>query len=114
MLERRGGLDLLDEPLGAEHGGELGLQDLDRDLAVVLEVLGQVDRGHPALAELALDPVAVGEGRGEASRNWRHAHLPSRIGRSSVNQFRTSTSRLAAELAGIRPKKKVRPSRAMP
>ena len=56
------------EPLGAEHGGELGLEDLERDLAVVLEVLGEVDGGHAALAQLALDAVAVGEGGGEASR----------------------------------------------
>ena len=38
---------------------ELGAEHLDRDLAVVLEVLGEVDRGHAAPAELALDPVAV-------------------------------------------------------
>jgi hypothetical protein len=36
---RRGAdLDLLDEPVGAEDGGQLGFQDLDGDLAVVLEV----------------------------------------------------------------------------
>jgi hypothetical protein len=32
----------------------------------VLEVFGQVDRGHPAPAELALDPVAVGQSSLEA------------------------------------------------
>ena len=42
------------------------MQDLDGDLAAVLEVLGEVDGGHAALAELALEAVAVGEGRGEA------------------------------------------------
>ena len=41
-------------------------QHLDRDLAVVLEVLRQVDRGHPACAELALEAVAVGQRGGEA------------------------------------------------
>ena len=49
------------EPLGAEYRGELGMKDLDRDLAVVLEIVRQVDRRHPARAELALDAVAVGE-----------------------------------------------------
>ena len=58
----RGDLDLPQEPSGAERGGELGPQHLDRDLAVVLEVLGEIDGGHAALAELALDAVAVGEG----------------------------------------------------
>jgi hypothetical protein len=55
-------LDLLQEPVGAEHGGELGLQYLDRDLTVVLEVLGEVNCGHPAARKLTLDRVAVGEG----------------------------------------------------
>ena len=32
MLQRRRRLDLLHEPLGAEHRGELGLEHLDRDL----------------------------------------------------------------------------------
>ena len=77
MLQRGGGLDLHHEPLGAEHGGELGLQDLERDLAVVLEVLGEVDGGHAALAELALDAVAVGEGGGEAVEADRVTSAPS-------------------------------------
>ena len=40
---------------------ELGVEDLDGDLAAVLQVLGEVDGGHAALAELALDAVAVAE-----------------------------------------------------
>ena len=72
VLERRGGPDLEHEPVGAEHGGELGPQHLDRHLAVVLQVVGQIDRGHAALAELALEPVAVGEGGGEAGRDFAH------------------------------------------
>ena len=80
MLQRRGGLDLHHEPLGAEHGGEFGLEDLERDLAVVLQVLGEVHGRHAALAELALDAVAVGERHREsvadhagniASTAWR-------------------------------------------
>ncbi len=38
MLQRGGGLDLDHEPVGTEDGGELGLEDLNRDAAVVLEV----------------------------------------------------------------------------
>ena len=63
MLEPGGELDLAEEALGAERGGELGMEHLERDRAVVPEVLGQVDGGHAAAAELALDAVAVGEGR---------------------------------------------------
>ena len=41
-------------------------KDLDRHLAVVLEVLGQIDRGHATGPELALDLVAVSQGGGQA------------------------------------------------
>ena len=61
MLQVGGDLDLREEPLGAEHGAELRLEHLDRDLAIVLEVVGEIDRGHAALAELPLDAVAVGK-----------------------------------------------------
>ncbi|MBL0172096.1 MAG: hypothetical protein IPP90_15500 [Gemmatimonadaceae bacterium] len=65
-LQRRRGLDLLHKPLGAEHGGEFGLQELERDLAIVLEVLAQIHRRHSAFAELAENAVAAGEGGVEA------------------------------------------------
>ena len=66
MLEVGGGLDLAEEALAADCGGQFGPQDLDRDLAIVLEILGEVDGGHAARAELALDAVAVGERSREA------------------------------------------------
>ena len=72
VLQGGGGLDLPHEPLGADHGGELRLQHLERHLAVVLEVLRQVHRGHAALAEFPLDAVAVGEGGGEAGKRVGH------------------------------------------
>jgi len=50
------------KPLRAERRGELGLQHLDSDPAMMLEVLSEIDRRHPPATELALDRVAVGEG----------------------------------------------------
>ncbi len=61
MLQRRRGLDLREESLGADHGGELGAQHLERDLAVVLQVVCEIHRGHAARAKLALETVTVGE-----------------------------------------------------
>ncbi len=61
VAEPRRDLDLAQEPLGAEGLGQLGAHHLDRHLAVVLEVLGQVHRGHAALAQHPLDPVALGQ-----------------------------------------------------
>jgi hypothetical protein len=58
----RRGLDLAQEPLGADGVGQLGAQDLERDLAVVLDVVGEVDDSHAARAELALDAVVVRQG----------------------------------------------------
>ena len=66
MLEVRGGLDLAQEALGTDDGGELRAEDLDRDGAIVPEVVREIDGGHAARTELPLDAVTVGQGRGEA------------------------------------------------
>ena len=81
MLQVGDGLDLAEEPLGADHGREVGAQDLDGDLALVAEVAREIDGGHAALAELALDAVAVGEDRAEALNGVGQAELSARDGR---------------------------------
>ena len=43
-------LDLGQEAFGTDNCCEFGLQDLQRDLTFVPEVVGQVDRGHAAFA----------------------------------------------------------------
>ena len=82
VVEPSGDLDLGEEPLGAEDRPELGAEHLERDLAVVLEVPGQVDRGHAASPELPLDPIAIAEHGGEAVRCGGHSALL--IGRVSA------------------------------
>ena len=37
------------------------MEDLERDRAIVLEVMREVDRGHATAPELALERVAVGQ-----------------------------------------------------
>ena len=59
MLQPGGQLDLPLEPLGAERGRQLGMEHLQGDGALVAKVLGQVNGGHPAPAELALESVAL-------------------------------------------------------
>lgn len=60
---------------------EFGLQDLDDDLARVLEIFGQVDRRHTARTELTLDAVAVpkcfSDGQALNWRKWWSGCLPS-------------------------------------
>ena len=89
VLQVGGGLDLAQEPFGADHGGEFGAEDLYRDVAVVFEITREIDRGHAALPELALDGVAVCEGSGESG--GKLAHEPP-FASSFAAQFRTSTA----------------------
>ena len=62
VVEPGGEPDLPDEPLGAQRVRQLGMENLQGDGAVVPEIAGQVDGGHAAAAELALEHVAVGQG----------------------------------------------------
>ena len=66
MAEPRGDLDLAQEAIGPDGVGELRLEQLDGDLAAVPQVVGEIDGGHPAAADHALDAVAAGERRTEA------------------------------------------------
>ena len=59
MLQAGGEADLALKALGAERGGELGVEHLEGDRPVVLEVVGQEDRGHAPAPELALERIAV-------------------------------------------------------
>ncbi len=61
MLQVGGGLDLLEEPLGADAAREVVVHDLDRDLAIVAGVVREEDLGHAPGADLALERVAVGQ-----------------------------------------------------
>ena len=72
VLQPGGDLDLPEEPVAADGGGELRPQHLYRDFAVVLEVLGQIDRGHAPAAELALQRVAGGQCRLQAFKVVGH------------------------------------------
>ena len=56
-------LDFGEEAFGAECSGELRVQHLDCDVAIVAEIACEIDSGHPAGAKLALHAVAVGECR---------------------------------------------------
>ena len=74
VLEAGGDGDLAQEALGAERLAQLGVEHLERDRPVVLEVVDQVDRGHAAPAELALDFVAVVECVGQARLDASHEY----------------------------------------
>jgi hypothetical protein len=75
VLEVGRRLDLGQEPLGSDDRRELGLQDLDRDLALMPEIVGQVDRGHASGAELTLDAVPALEGGVQTGDGIGHRYL---------------------------------------
>ena len=57
MLQPGRELDLALEPLGAQDRRQLGMQHLQGDRPVVLQVVGQVDRGHAPAPELSLERI---------------------------------------------------------
>ena len=71
MVQVGGGGDLAQEALGAEFHRHGRPEHLDGDHAIVLEVVSEVDRGHPAMPQLPLDAVAVTECGGKAIQGHR-------------------------------------------
>jgi hypothetical protein len=55
-------IDLATESLRAEGEAHFGEEHFDRDLPVVLEILGEIYRGHRPVTDLTLDLVAVRNG----------------------------------------------------
>ncbi len=75
MLQVRGDADLAEEPITAEGGGEFGMQHLEGDGPVVLDVVREEDRGHAAATELSLDRVGTGEAILEQETEIGHCSL---------------------------------------
>ena len=76
MVQVRGDFDLLQKAIWPKRDREFGAQHLDRHQTFVLQILGEVDRRHPAAADLPLDGVAVGESGFQAVEHLRHGRFP--------------------------------------
>ena len=61
MLQVRGDADFAQEPFGAQRGGHFGMEDLEGDRPIVLEVVSEEHRRHTATSHLTLEPVGAGE-----------------------------------------------------
>ena len=66
MIQPGGGGHLSQKPVGPEGERQLGPKHLDRHLALVLHIVGEIYRRHAPAAELSLDGVAARERRAEA------------------------------------------------
>ena len=72
VLQLCGDPDLAEKTLAADRRGKLRPEHLDRDLPLMPDVLRQVHRRHPALAQLALERVPVRKRGKEAGRDVGH------------------------------------------
>ena len=70
--------DFPKEALPPQRRGQIRVEDLEGDKTVVLQVTGEIDRRHPAAAELALDRVAAGEGGLQVAELVGQAAIPGR------------------------------------
>ncbi len=61
MLEARGETDFLLEAVGAQAERDLRMEELQRDRAIVAQIVREEDRGESAATELALEPVLCAE-----------------------------------------------------
>ena len=61
---------------GSEGSSEVGPEDLQGHLTVMPHIFSQIDRRHPAFAQLTLDGVAAFEGGVQASNGIGHGRTP--------------------------------------
>ena len=78
MLQLRSGLYLRKKTLGPECSSEIGVQDFDRYVAIVAEVVCEVDCCHAAGADLAIKPVFGVERGGKTAEDVSHRTLFAR------------------------------------
>ena len=62
MVQPRGNLDLAQEAVVPDSRNHRGLHHLDGNAAMVLEILGEIDGGHPPAADLTHGAVAIERG----------------------------------------------------
>ncbi len=90
MLETGGEPDLTLEPVGADARGQFGMQHLDGDIPIVLDILGQKNGCHSSPAKLARDGVAIGQTGPQAIEHLGHgcsstgSGIPRSIGVSQL------------------------------
>jgi hypothetical protein len=72
MLEAGGYPDFMEETFLADDRADLRAEDLERDLAFVSQVVGEIDNRHATTAELALDVVAISQRRPKAFEGFIH------------------------------------------
>ncbi len=75
VLEVGGDLDLVQETLATQNCSQFGPQHLNRDVAIVLDIVSEIDGRHAAEPECVLDRVASREGVAEAMELVIHTRI---------------------------------------
>jgi len=61
VLELRRGADLAEETLSTQDRPQIGMEHLHGDIAVVPDIVRQINGRHAALPDLVIDAVAIGQ-----------------------------------------------------
>jgi len=94
VLQAGDDLDFLQKPRRSDRGGELWVQDLERHRTLVLEIAGEVDRGHAAAPDFDQDLVLSERRtpqRGELRLRRFRTRLEDRPGRRGKGRSRPRT-----------------------
>lgn len=105
MLKLRRRLDLGQKSLGAKRRGEIRVQHLDRDIALVSQVMSKENGRHAADSNFSGDTVPGIEGRGQPGKNVAHGW--TKIGerflrRDAILSRRSSCWRHSPSTVGFR------------
>jgi len=90
MSEARGDPDLAQKTLGARRQ-EIRPHHLQRDRSIVCRVAREIDRGHAATADLTVDRISAGDGRGDSS-GVGHGDSASRSQRTLLQRARRDSA----------------------
>src|SRR5262249_48780251 len=67
--------DLSEKALAAKGFGKVGIQDFEGNVAIVSQVVREIDASHAARAEFPINLVSIGEGGAEAGVDDRQRAL---------------------------------------
>ena len=107
MLEVGGRLDFGQESLGTDGGGKFWFENLERDLPLMLEVVGQIDGCHTALTEFTYHAVAPLEGSVQSGQLVGHEVRSKLGGRESRKHSMGHPSGQEGRVAAMQPQQQV-------
>ena len=88
MLQTGREFDLTQKAVRSKHRGQLRMQHLDRDAALVTHIDCEVHRCHPAFADFTFDRVTIGK-RGRQTFKDTHARTAPQCTAALVDVIRT-------------------------